>query len=200
MKRGLLLNIAGISLLTENMAAIAACIPTNDCDDLGYKYTSSECSGDRIVCPFDISKYNCANPCDYTETASTCSSRCRDIGTVSCIRNGTTYYKSCGSFGCSDDQTCVDGVCERTPAGSGGSSENDSGDSSGGCTGAAGEKCFMSNCCDSSCGDTTQCLALGFRECSGQYNAGWCRNKGGSPSFYSCMSAGSGKATWLCQF
>ena len=49
--------------------------------------------------------------CTYTVTASSCSSQCKNVGSQSCTRNGTTYYSSCGSSKCSSWQICSNGSC-----------------------------------------------------------------------------------------
>ena len=52
--------------------------------------------------------------CTYTTTASSCSSQCKNVGSSSCIKNGTTYYNGCGSSKCSSGQTCSNGTCVTT--------------------------------------------------------------------------------------
>ena len=59
--------------------------------------------------------------CTYTTTASSCSSQCKNVGSSSCTKNGTTYYNGCGSSKCSSGQTCSNGTCV-TSCVSGGSS------------------------------------------------------------------------------
>ena len=49
--------------------------------------------------------------CTYTTTASNCSSQCKNVGSSSCTKNGTTYYNGCGSSKCSSGQTCQNGTC-----------------------------------------------------------------------------------------
>lgn len=119
MRKGLLLGIAGIAAAVGTPNVRAACIPTQDCAELGYKYTSSECSGDRIACPFDTSKFFCFEPqiCNYSYTAASCSSQCKSVGSTSCVKDGTTYYSSCGSSFCSSNQTCSNGKCKSDMSG-----------------------------------------------------------------------------------
>lgn len=51
--------------------------------------------------------------CDYTKTAKDCSAQCKNVGSLSCKRDGTTYYQSCGSSKCSGSTPyCnMDGKC-----------------------------------------------------------------------------------------
>ena len=117
MKKSLLLGIAGMAAVAGTANVRAACIPTQDCAELGYKYTSSECAGDRIACPFDTSKFFCFEPCSYTITAADCSKQCKNVGTKACTRNGTVYYESCGASKCSSGQTCSNGTCQSNMSG-----------------------------------------------------------------------------------
>ncbi len=126
MKTGLLLCAAEVvvgvavgGMVVGAADAWAACIPTNDCAELGYKYSSSECSGSGVACPFDTTKFFCFEPqiCNYTITAATCSSQCKNVGSKSCIKNGVTYYESCGTSMCSSGQTCSNGTCKSSMQG-----------------------------------------------------------------------------------
>lgn len=122
MKTGLLMSITGsILVFAYTEISQAACIPAQDCGELGYKYTSAECPSGGIKCPFETSKYFCFEPqiCNYTITAATCSSQCLNVGTKSCTKNGTTYYEACGSSTCSSGQTCQNGMCKSNVAPSG---------------------------------------------------------------------------------
>ena len=96
--------------------ALAACTQTPDCETMGYIYTADECPNGGVKCPFDTSKYFCFDPqtCDYTYTAESCASNCQNVGTSSCVRDGTTYYQSCGSSKCSSSQTCNNGTCKAS--------------------------------------------------------------------------------------
>ena len=113
MRRGLLLSAAGL-LLAGSGTAYGACTPVLDCVSLGYKYSSSECSGSGVACPFDTSKYFCAEPCTYTVTKATCDSQCKNVGDKACTKNGTVYYESCGSSKCGADEQCSSGSCVST--------------------------------------------------------------------------------------
>ena len=119
MRKGMLITVAGMALLAETADVRAACIPTQDCASLGYKYTAAQCPDGAIACPFDTSKFFCMEPqtCDYTYTAESCAANCQNVGTSSCVRNGTTYYASCGSSKCSSDQTCKNGTCQSNLSG-----------------------------------------------------------------------------------
>ena len=110
MRKGLLLSAAGL-LLVGSSTAYGACTPVLKCASLGYKYSSSECSGSGVACPFDTSKYFCAEPCTYTVTKATCDSQCKNVGDKGCTKNGTVYYEACGSSKCSSGQTCSNGTC-----------------------------------------------------------------------------------------
>lgn len=99
-------------------ALASSCTSSPDCISLGYKYTLSDCPNGGVKCPFDTSKYFCFSPesaCTYAFTADYCSSQCKNAGTTSCKKNGTTYYASCGSSKCTSGQECNNGICE-TPA------------------------------------------------------------------------------------
>ena len=99
-------------------ALASSCTSSPDCISLGYKYTLSDCPNGGVKCPFDTSKYFCFSPesaCTYAFTADYCSSQCKNAGTTSCKKNGTTYYASCGSSKCTSGQSCDNGICE-TPA------------------------------------------------------------------------------------
>jgi len=49
--------------------------------------------------------------CTYTNTKESCASSCKNVGTESCTKNGTTYYKSCGTSKCLGGQSCCSGTC-----------------------------------------------------------------------------------------
>ena len=113
MRKGLLMSAAGL-LLAGSGTAYGACTPVLDCASLGYKYSSSECSGSGVACPFDTSKYFCAEPCTYTVTKATCDSQCKNVGDKACTKNGTVYYESCGSSKCGTGYKCTNGSCTST--------------------------------------------------------------------------------------
>ena len=113
MRKGLLLSAAGL-LLAGSSTAYGACTPVLKCASLGYKYSSSECSEGGLACPFDTSKYFCAEPCTYTVTKATCDSQCKNVGDKACTKNGTAYYEACGSSKCGADEQCSSGSCVST--------------------------------------------------------------------------------------
>ena len=119
MRKGMLITVAGMALLAGTADVRAACIPTEDCASLGYKYTAAQCPDGAIACPFDTSKFFCMEPqtCNYTYTAESCAANCQNVGSSSCVRNGTTYYASCGSSKCSSSQTCNNGTCKSNMLG-----------------------------------------------------------------------------------
>ena len=126
MKTGLLMSAAGMVMIGTAVGGMvggavdvrAACVPIADCATLGYKYTATECPN-GIACPFDTTKFFCFEPqiCNYTITAATCSSQCKNVGLKSCIKNGVTYYESCGTSMCSSGQTCNNGTCKSSMQG-----------------------------------------------------------------------------------
>ena len=116
MRKGLLLSAAGL-LLAGSWTAYGACTPVLKCASLGYKYSSSECSGNGVACPFDTSKYFCAKPCIYMETEASCTSQCKSTNGTPCTRGGVKYYPSCGSSKCSSGQICNNGTCQYNMSG-----------------------------------------------------------------------------------
>lgn len=114
MRKGLLLSVAFLFYGEAN----AACLPELDCASLGYKYSYSQCGGKGLACLYNSGKYFCpetVSSCSYTYTAEDCAAECKNIGSLSCSKNGKTYYASCGSSKCSYNQTCNYGTCV-TPA------------------------------------------------------------------------------------
>ena len=76
----------------------------------GYSGTSSKtcsCGATFGTCY----KCNAAPACNYSYTAASCAAQCKNVGSTSCVKNGTTYYESCGSSKCSSGQTCSNGTC-----------------------------------------------------------------------------------------
>ena len=53
-----------------------------------------------------------AETCTYTNTKESCASSCKNVGSESCVKNGTTYYKSCGTSKCLGGQSCCNGTCK----------------------------------------------------------------------------------------
>ena len=119
MKTGLLLSVARVvvigSVVGGTAEGWAACTTTPNCESLGYQYCASECPNGSVACPFDSNKHFCFSPNPYTVTAETCAAECKNVGTKSCTKNGTTYYESCGASTCSSGQTCENGTCKAVP-------------------------------------------------------------------------------------
>ena len=181
--------------------ALAACTQTPDCETLGYKYTADECPNGGVKCPFDTSKYFCFDPqtCDYTYTAESCAANCQNVGSSSCVRNGTTYYASCGSSKCSSGQTCSNGTCKSSVPSklccgyinycgySGGTtSSNDD----------KNKKHYGMSC-------YPKCKSYGYPDCPDLQAS--CRAQGGTPVLSGCEYSGSnvglygyGSARFLC--
>lgn len=95
--------------------ANAACMPELDCASLGYKYSYSQCGGKGLACLYDSGKYFCpetVSSCTYQYTKENCAAECKNVGSLTCSKNGTTYYASCGSSKCSSGETCQNGSCQ----------------------------------------------------------------------------------------
>ena len=226
MRKGLLLSAAGL-LLAGSGTAYSACTPVLDCASLGYKYSSSECSGSGVACPFDTSKYFCAEPCTYTVTKASCDSQCKNVGDKACTKNGTVYYESCGSSKCGTGYKCTNGSCTSTcnysyTAASCSSQCKSVGSTScvkdgttyysscGSSLCSSGQTCNNGTCessmtgqyyycCDSGyCGDYSECMQY-YSDCSSYHTK--CRNGGGTPVFQGCHGIDYyfSKSKWLCQ-
>ena len=100
-------------LLSSTMLGVpvvyAACVPTPDCEELGY--TATECSEGGVKCPWDTTKLFCGPSCNLTTTKADCDANCLNVGTQSCSKNGVTYYSGCGVSKCTSGQSCVNGTC-----------------------------------------------------------------------------------------
>ena len=214
MRKGLLLSAAGL-LLAGSWTAYGACTPVLKCASLGYKYSSSECSEGGLACPFDTSKYFCAEPCTYTVTKATCDSQCKNVGDKACTKNGTLYYDACGSSKCGADEQCSSGSCvstcsytvtessctsqckntNGTPCTRGGVKYYPS---CGNSKCASGQGCYNStcynpvaksgNCCDNTgnyCSDYSNCITNSSYPNCSDMLAS-CRVSGGSPRWQAC--------------
>ncbi len=183
MKTRLLLSIVSLAVI-GTVQSYAACTITPDCESLGYKYTQKECLHGSVACPFDNTKYFCFAPCtSYTYTAETCADECKNVGSDVCIRNGVTYYKSCGSSLCSSEQTCNNGTCVSPVAKSGYccgysvcgfSGTSNSSDSF--CQRNYGRSCYQ------------RCKSYGYPDCNDMQAS--CRASGGTPVFQFCDTSG----------
>ena len=196
MKKGMLITVAGMALLAGTADVRAACIPTQDCASLGYKYTAVQCPDGAIACPFDTSKFFCMEPqtCDYTYTAESCAANCLNVGSSSCVRNGTTYYASCGSSKCSSGQICNNGTCKSPVAKSGyccgyttycGYDGGTSHENDAGCQSYYGRNCYQ------------ECKSYRWPDCKDMQDS--CRASGGTPRFQSCGYTYSNVVTYACQ-
>ncbi len=186
MKQYILGSVLCCTALTSGYA-IAACTQTPDCETMGYIYTADECPNGGVKCPFDISKYFCFDPqtCDYTYTAETCAANCQNVGSSSCVRNGTTYYQSCGSSKCSSGQNCYNGICftevairgyccgYTTECGYDGGTSH-SNDST--CQSMWGRNCYQ------------ECKSYGLPDCNDMQTS--CRASGNTPVFRDCDYGG----------
>ena len=182
MKQYILGSVLCCTALTSGYA-IAACTQTPDCETMGYIYTADECPNGGVKCPFDISKYFCFDPqtCDYTYTAETCAANCQNVGSSSCVRNGTTYYQSCGSSKCSSGQSCYNGTCYTAV--------NKSGWCCGyvnGCGYSGGTSSSYDRDCQRYYGISCyeQCQSDGYPDCTDMQAS--CRASGGTPVIKYC--------------
>ena len=222
------MSAAGL-LLAGSGTAYSACTPVLDCVSLGYRYSSSECSGSGVACPFDTSKYFCAEPCTYTVTKATCDSQCKNVGDKACTKNGTVYYEACGSSKCGTGYKCTNGSCTSTcnysyTAASCSSQCKSVGSTScvkdgttyysscGSLLCSSGQTCNNGTCkssmtgryyycCDSSyCGNYSYCRQY-YSDCSSYHTK--CRNGGGAPVFQGCdygdYDNHRNQSGWLCQ-
>lgn len=124
MKTGLLFGVAVIVLAGTVVGGVAdvwaACVPTKDCTTLGYKYTTSQCAGKGLACPFDTSKWTCTNPADIPTKGYCCNN----------IEPSSSYYKNCQKTGQPDcnqmEQACLNtgGTPKYTLQGATGTLEN----------------------------------------------------------------------------
>ena len=198
MRKEMLITVAGMALLAGTADVRAACIPTEDCASLGYKYTAAQCPDGGIACPFDTSKFFCMEPqtCDYTYTAEACAANCLNPGSSSCVRNGTTYYQSCGSSKCSSGQTCNNGTCYSNVAKGGWCC---------GYTNYCGYNGDTSNFYDSICQSIwgrscyQECKSYGYLDCTDMHAS--CQASGGTPVFQICNDFGnnlSNSANFAC--
>ncbi|MBP3516418.1 MAG: hypothetical protein J6K65_09415, partial [Alphaproteobacteria bacterium] len=114
--------------------------------------------------------------CTYTTTASSCSSQCKNVGSSSCTKNGTTYYNGCGSSKCSSGQTCSNGTCVST--------------------------CNLPNCSSSvsSKPSNSSYTTKTCTDCSGTHtiNTGWSCNSGYHKCGSSCIPTSQCCTGWDC--
>ena len=125
----------------------------------GCSYGCASYSTATSCCSSVCTECKSAPVCTYTLTASDCSWQCQNVGSSSCVRNGTTYYASCGSrMKCPGGQICRYGTCRPVQ---------------------------HYDCCDNStrCGMYSECLRY-KPDCS-SYHAK-CRNSGVALEFSNC--------------
>ena len=105
MRKEMLITVAGMALLAETADVRAACIPTQDCASLGYKYTAAQCPDGAIACPFDTSKFFCMEPTDDSGSTPTLDPSVPTSGYC------CGYINECGYSGgiwSSNDAACRD--------------------------------------------------------------------------------------------
>ena len=103
----LLAGICTGSLLWGESTNAQTCTPAPDCESLGYNQSS--CPGGFLRCPFDASKLSCMPDCNLSITAEQCASECREVGSLSCVKDGVTYYSECGESLCKGTEQCEKG-------------------------------------------------------------------------------------------
>ena len=181
MKTGLLMSVVMVGGIVGGATEVwAACTTTPNCESLGYQYCASECPNGSVVCPFDSNKHFCFNPVAFTVTAETCKAECKNIGTKSCTKNGTTYYESCGASTCKSEQICSSGTCKNPVA------------TSGWCCGYSGcsmdedwcQRNYSKNCYRVCTED------YGYPDCTDMQAS--CRASGGTPRFQRCPYVANG--------
>lgn len=75
----------------------------------------SECGTTKCLNSQECKNGGCQeiNNCNYTVTEGECMEQCREVGALSCVKNGTTYYSECGVSKCSTGYTCKRATCRR---------------------------------------------------------------------------------------
>lgn len=91
----------------------AVSVPANAFCSNYYSSCPSKCSAWSCNSGYKKSGSSCVaeNTCTYTLSEGYCRGVCRNVGSDSCVRNGTTYYNTCGSYKCSSDEDCISGSC-----------------------------------------------------------------------------------------
>ena len=195
MRKGLLLSVAFLFYGEAN----AACLPELDCASLGYKYSYSQCGGKGIACLYDSGKYFCpetVSSCSYTYTAEDCAAECKNVGSLTCSKNGKTYYASCGSSKCSYNQTCNYGTCVTSAPSC--TYQYTAQDCSRQCKYTSGSSCsrngitYYQSCGSSKCasGQTCENGTCNF-QCIYQYTASDCANLCKNVGSKSCVRNGT---------
>ena len=85
---------------------------SQSCTRGGVTYYNA-CGSSKCKSGEECKNGSCVSTCTYTYTAESCSSQCKSVGSMSCVKDGTTYYSSCGSSLCSSEQYCNKGTCKN---------------------------------------------------------------------------------------
>ena len=86
----------------------------SSCVKNGATYYSS-CGSSKCGTGYRCSNGTCVSTCNYSYTSTSCAAQCKNVGSMSCVKDGTTYYESCGSSKCPSGQTCENGICSPAP-------------------------------------------------------------------------------------
>ena len=157
-----------------------SCPPSDPCSGVSCG-SNAYCSGGSCYCNSGYTgnaNSGCTkvDTCTYTTTASSCSSQCKNVGSSSCTKNGTTYYNGCGSSKCSSGQTCSNGTCVST--------------------------CNLPNCSSSvsSKPSNSSYTTKTCTDCSGTHtiNTGWSCNSGYHKCGSSCIPTSQCCTGWDC--
>ena len=159
------------------------CASENSCGKCTKCKGDPACDVTSLSCPYGCASENSCGKCtkckeetcNYTITASDCSSQCKNVGSQSCTKNGTTYYASCGSSKCGNGQTCNNGTCHNPVPTNGwccGYSMCDSTHQRQVCINFVGMDCYE------------YCKYLGYPDCTDMQAS--CRASGGTPVFKLC--------------
>ncbi|MDY4842352.1 MAG: hypothetical protein SO314_08325 [Alphaproteobacteria bacterium] len=160
------------TVTAESCAAQCLNAGSNSCTKNGVTYYES-CGSSKCGTGYTCTNGSCVSTCTYTYTASSCSSQCKNVGSTSCVKDGMTYYSSCGSSKCSSSQTCRNGTCKSSMQGRG------------------------YYCCDSGhCGGYSDCMQY-YYDCS-SYHAD-CQDGGGTPVYDGCTYIEAQVSNWVCQ-
>ncbi len=173
---------------------------TETCASKGYQTAqpSGQTCSTTTVCG-ETCYYDCQSDCTYTYTAADCNAECKNVGTSSCIRDGITYYETCGSSKCKDGETCSEGQCVSTctdTCSSKGYQTSQPGGYTCSTTSVCGQTCYKDCVCATTCEDkvtskpanssytTESCTACGSTK---TINTGWTCNDGYEKSGNSCV-------------
>lgn len=159
---------------------------SQSCTRGGVTYYNA-CGSSKCKSGEECKNGSCVSTCTYTVTKASCDSQCKNVGSASCVRNGTTYYSGCGSSKCTGGQTCSNGTCGfLTCHGAGNCGSNE-------------------NWCQSTYGKSCYNVALedyGYEDCDDLQAT--CRAQGRTPHYQFCEGwNGTGPfvsyAFWSCE-